>query len=131
METARVVFWVFMLLMDLLIPLVMIIFGRWFSKKPPSKINFTFGYRTTMSMKNQSTWNFAHRYCGKLWFWLGWSLIPLSIIPLCLARDQNIQTIGMVGVIVCFAQLVPLVGSLIATEVALGKAFDQNGKKKS
>ncbi len=131
MDTDRLVFWVFMLLMDLLIPLVMILFGRWFSKKPPSKINFTFGYRTTMSMKNPNTWNFAHHYCGKLWFWLGWIMIPLSMIPLILTRGQDLQTIGIVGVIVCFAQLVPLVGSLIATEGALKKAFDQNGKRRT
>ncbi len=129
MDTDRLVFWVFMLLMDLLIPLVMILFGRWFSKKPPSKINVAFGYRTTMSMKNQNTWNFAHHYCGKLWFWLGWIIIPLSTIPLHLARNQDLQTVGMVGVVVCFAQLVPLVGSLIATEGALKKEFDQNGKR--
>ncbi len=37
----------------------------------------------------------------------------------------------MVGVIVCFAQLAPLVGSLIATEAALGREFDRNGNRKS
>lgn len=83
-----------------------------------------------MSMKNQNTWKFAHLYCGKLWFWLGWIIIPLSIIPMYLVHGQDIHTIGMVGVIVCFAQLVPLIGSLIATEVALKKIFDSNGKRK-
>lgn len=131
MDAASLIFWVFMLLMDLLIPLVMILFGRWFSKKPPSKISYTFGYRTTMSMKNQNTWNFAHHYIGRLWYWLGWIILPLTIIPLYLARGQNIQTVAMVGVIVCFAQLAPLIGSLIATEGALKKAFDQNGKRKT
>ena len=29
-------------------------------------VNFVFGYRTSMSMKNKDTWEFAHKYCGKV-----------------------------------------------------------------
>ena len=59
-------FWIFMLIMVLLIPLMMIGFGRLFLKKAPGTINAAFGYRTSMSMKNKDTWEFAHRYCGRL-----------------------------------------------------------------
>ena len=45
-------FWIFMLVIDLLIPLTMIGFGRLFLKKIPKDINALFGYRTSMSMKN-------------------------------------------------------------------------------
>ena len=47
-------FWIFMLVMNLLTPLVMIIFGRVFEKKPPKigMSKFAFGYRTIMSMRN-------------------------------------------------------------------------------
>lgn len=58
-------FWIFMLIMDLLIPFTMIGFGKMFLKKAPDQINYVFGYRTSMSMKNQDTWVFAHHYCGK------------------------------------------------------------------
>ena len=60
-------FWIFMLIMDLLIPFTMIGFGKMFLKKAPDQINYVFGYRTSMSMKNQDTWVFAHYYCGKIW----------------------------------------------------------------
>ena len=53
-------FWIFMLLFVLMIPLTMIYFGRRFFKSPPKSINATFGYRSTMSMKNQETWKLAH-----------------------------------------------------------------------
>ena len=56
-------FWIFMLIMDLLIPFTMIGFGKMFLKKAPDQINYVFGYRTSMSMKNQDTWVFAHHYC--------------------------------------------------------------------
>ena len=58
-------FWIFMLIMDLLLPFTMIGFGRYFMKKAPKEINSVFGYRTSMSMKNKDTWEFAHKYCGK------------------------------------------------------------------
>ena len=48
-------FWIFMLIMDLLLPFTMIGFGRYFMKKAPKEINSVFGYRTSMSMKNKDT----------------------------------------------------------------------------
>ena len=64
-------FWIFMLIMDLLLPFTMIGFGRYFMKKAPKEINSVFGYRTSMSMKNKDTWEFAHKYCGN-------GMMPLS-----------------------------------------------------
>lgn len=119
-----------MLIMDLLIPLTMIGFGKLFTNKTPQNINYVFGYRTKMSMKNKDTWEFAHKYCGKIWFVLGLVLFPLSIIPLLAVLGKDIQTVGIVGGIVCCVQLVPLCASFIPTEYALKKTFDQNGRRK-
>ncbi len=119
-----------MLIMDLLLPLTMIGFGRLFLTRSPKSINAAFGYRTAMSMKNRDTWDFAHRYCGKLWFWLGLVLVPLSVIPLLFVLKEEITTIAAVGTVICFVQIVPLAGSIILTETALKKTFDQNGKRK-
>ena len=123
-------FWFFMLICDLLIPLVMIRFGRLFMKKAPAEINWAFGYRTTMSMKNRDTWEFAHKYIGKLWFYLGLILLVLSVIPLFFVLGRDVETVGMIGIIVCFVQLVPMVGSIIPTEIALKWNFDSNGRKR-
>lgn len=120
-------FWIFMLLMDILIPLTMIRFGRLFLTKVSKNINATFGYRTTMSMKNKDTWEFAHKFCGKLWFRWGLVLLPISIIPLILVFNKDVDTIAYVGLIVSVVQIVLLIGSIVPTEVALKKTFDQNG----
>ena len=125
-----IIFWIFMLIMDLLVPCTMIGFGKLFLNKAPKNINYTFGYRTTMSMKNQDTWQFAHKYCGKLWFRLGLILLPLSTIPLLFVLGKEIETIATVGTVICFAQIVPLLGSIIPTEIALKKVFDKSGKRK-
>ena len=126
-----IAFWVFMLLMDLLLPATMIGFGTLFVTKPPEKINYLFGYRTTMSTKNKDTWEFAHKHCGKLWRTLGLILIPVSIIPLLMVFGKDINVIGTVGGVVCGIQIIPLSLSLIPTEIALKKAFDKNGIRKN
>lgn len=120
-------FWIFMLLMDLLIPLTMIALGKLFITKSPRNINPVFGYRTTMSMKNKDTWEFAHKYCGRLWLKCGLVLLPLSVIPLIFVFDKGTDIIGTVGDIVCIVQLVPLIGTIFPTEAALKKTFDKNG----
>ena len=61
----NIAFWIFVLAMDLLIPGVMIGFGKEFQKNPPTEINPGFGYRTAMSSKNQDTWDFAQKRMGR------------------------------------------------------------------
>ena len=87
-------FWIYMLIMDLLIPLTMLGFGRAFLTKAPNKINWVFGYRTAMSMKNRDTWNFAHQYCGRLWFLWGLILLPCSVIPMLFLLGKSTDKIG-------------------------------------
>ena len=120
-------FWIFMLLMDLLIPLTMVVLGKIFMTKTPKNINVMFGYRTTMSMKNKDTWEFAHQYCGKLWLKCGAVLLPLSVIPLIVAFNRGTDIVGTVGGIVCAVQLIAFIGSIFPTETALKRTFDQNG----
>lgn len=126
-----IVFWFFMLLEALLIPGVMMGFGSYFSKKAPKEINAAFGYRTSMSMKNRDTWEFAHMYAGKVWSRLGKILLPISIVPLLFVFGRDVETVGKVGAIIAVLQLVPMVGSIFPTEIALRKTFDQNGMRKN
>ena len=58
----NIAFWIFVLAMDLLIPGVMIGFGKEFQKNPPTEIDPGYGYRTSRSMKNKLTWDFAQKY---------------------------------------------------------------------
>ena len=90
-------FWIFMVIMDLLIPFTMIGFGRYFLKKAPQNINNVFGYRTFMSMKNENTWVFAHKYCGKIWYICGLILLPISIVAMILVIGKTDDVVGSVG----------------------------------
>lgn len=123
-------FWIFMLIMDLFTPLVMLGFGKMFLNQSPKEINFVFGYRTSLSMKNKDTWQFAHSYCGKLWLRIGLILLPVSIIPLLFVIHADTNTVAVVGGIVCAVQVVVLLGSIIPVEKALKRTFDQDGNRK-
>lgn len=121
-------FWIFMLLMDLLIPLMMIGIGRLFMKRPPKRINGIYGYRTKRSMKTQETWDFAHRYLGYLWFKIGLVLIPLSALPLIFVYGKDIELIGTVGAVVTLFEIVPMIVPIFPTERALKENFDEYGR---
>jgi len=122
-------FWIFMVVMDLLIPLTMIGFGRYFLKSAPKEVNAIFGYRTTMSMKNRDTWEFAHRYCGKIWYYTGIIMLPLTVLSMLFVFGKSTDTIGWLGSVICFIQMIPLIGSIFPTEKALKKTFDRNGNR--
>ena len=111
-------FWIFMLIMDLLLPSTMIGFGRYFMKKAPKEINSVFGYRTSMSMKNKDTWEFAHKYCGKIWYVCGMVMLPITVIFMLLVIGKNEDCVGSMGGIICGVQLIPLIGSILPTEIA-------------
>ena len=123
-------FWFFMLVMVLLTPLTMMLFGCLFYYKPPKNINGVYGYRTKMSRKNQQTWDFAHEYCGWLWMRLGSVIAPVSLTCMYLLRGKDIDTIGIWGGIIMLVQCLLLVLTIPITERALRKNFDEYGMKK-
>lgn len=123
-------FWIFMLIMDLSIPLTMIGFGKYFIKNTPKEINAVFGYRTSMSMKNKDTWEFAHKYCGKIWYYCGLLILPITILVLLLVIGKSKDYVGTAGGMICGMQLIPFLGSIVTTEIALKKTFDENGKRR-
>ena len=122
-------FWLYMLICDLLIPAVMLVFGIRFGKNPPKKINSFFGYRTSRSMRNQETWDCAHRYLGKLWKLLAPMLVVLAIVPMALTYGKTNDEISAVGMIITVVQLALLLFSLPITERYLKRTFDERGKR--
>lgn len=122
--------WFFMLIMILLIPAVMIIFGKYFVKKAPKNINYLFGYRTNLSMKNEETWKFSHKYIGNIWYKWGLILLPISVLVMVFVIGKNEDTIGSLGAILTVVQLIPILASIVLTEKALKDNFDKEGKRR-
>ena len=120
-----------------ILPLLMILWGSqikngWAEKK---KVNSHNGYRTKMSMKNQETWLFAHKYWGSLLLQFGFLLLIFTGgIALFVGRGTFI--LGelepwldgvIMGTITAVIQLLVFVALIIPTEKALRKEFDKNG----
>ncbi len=123
-------FWIFMLIVDLLIPATMIGFGKYFSSHAPKSINMTFGYRTTRSMKNKQTWEFAHHHFGRSWFKWGLALPLPTVFALLFFFGKDVNTVAMAGLAVCLVQMVVMVIPMFFTEAALRKNFDEYGRKR-
>ena len=118
-------FWIFMFIISLLIPIIMVGLGNYFHKNPPKKINSLFGYRTTRSMQNQETLEFAHQYCGKLWIESGRIMLIISPIAMALLFGREIDDVGLYGGIIVGIQAIILLSTIFFTEAALKREFDE------
>jgi uncharacterized membrane protein len=123
-------FWIFMLLVNMMIPLIMIGVGTSWKKNPPRTINKVYGYRTRRSSQNQETWNFAQQEIGKIWKNTGLALIPISVIWMLPLLGKNEDTVGFWASFLCLAQVAVMFVSIFFVEKALKKQFDKDGKRR-
>ena len=113
-----------------LIPLVMLVFGIIFSKVAPKNINILFGYRTERSMKNEDTWQFAHKHIGRTWTIVGIPMLVVSVIAMVLAMRAGETAMTAAATMLSIVQIVVLVAAIFPTERALENTFDKNGNRK-
>ena len=99
-------FWWFMLICDMIIPIVMVIVGRMMWKHCPKHINGMLGYRTTRSMKNMDTWRFANEHCGRLWYKMGLFMLAFSVLVSVLLLRTNDNTYSMISLIFILLQCI-------------------------
>ena len=138
-EDGSVWFWWFMLLSDLLVPVIMLICGRKMWKHCPQHIEIRKELKNAAAeledvkykvMKNMDTWKFAHDYCGRLWWKTGWlMMLPSVLVPIPFYHGDE-KTIGIVGTILVTIQCMVLIASVFPTERALKKTFYDNGTRR-
>lgn len=112
-------------LFTLVVPVIMIISGAYFSKRSPKEINMLFGYRTALSMKNRDTWETAHRLIGRYWLVLGLAMLPVCIVPALIAPENDILM-----TVIMFITLIPMLLGLVLTETKLRRIFDSEGNRR-
>ncbi len=118
--------WWIMLITDLLLPVIMTVAGFCFFKRPPRHINRFLGYRTSRSVKNEKTWDFAHRYFGKMCAALGLVILLPSLIPFIFINGKSDETVALAGLIIALLQALLFSLSIILTERALKREFEEN-----
>ena len=120
----------FFLIVLSIVPLIMIIFGAIFQKKPPTKINYVYGYRSKWSMKSEETWIFAHKYVGKLWLRIGILMGILPVIVLSIFSSYGTEKLGHVFYIASMGQIAVMILTILPTELNLRRKFNEEGIKK-
>lgn len=123
-------FWWFILICDLLVPVIMFVGGIIMSNHCPSQINGIFGYRTARSMKNMDTWKFAHEYCGKLWWKIGLASFVITILLHLPFYHSSEDTMSALSLVVMCLQIVFLVVPIVITEKALKRTFNEDGTER-
>lgn len=118
-----------MIIYTLIMCLTMVICGLLFVKRPPKEINTSIGYRTIISSKNIDTWNFAHKYAGKVWIISG--IITAFIACICFMIPKDIIEYEKLMIILEIFELVMLFLVIPITEIKLRKVFNKNGVRKN
>ena len=124
-------FYIYMVFSVTIIPLILIIFGKIFIFKAPKKINHLYGYRTKMSMKNEDTWNMAHKICGSLWLKSGIIMLLTSILIMFFSYNKSTDTIGIFGGVISVIEVIIIIFTIFITEKKLKSIFDENGNRKA
>lgn len=118
----------FLFICSLLVPLSMIVLGKRWCKIPPKERNGFSGYRTHMAGLTQDTWEYAHRYWGKINYILGVVLAIMTIVILVIIRGQSNFETAVTYLV--FVQIAVMTLTMVPTEIKLHKVFDKNGRRK-
>ena len=124
-------FWTYMLIMDLLVPVVLIVIGARWKENPPKEINRLHGYRTSMSMKNKDTWETAHKIYARVSYILGLLMFVPTVSAMWKVITATEDEISMRGNVIAIVQLVVLVLEIIYTEIRMRMLFDKNGNRRN
>lgn len=105
-------------LIPILTGIIFTIAGFVMLKYPPKTINSLYGYRTSSSMSNQETWDFAQLYSAKQMIKLGVLLAFCSLIGLYYHPGEGISL--LMGLILLMSIVYVLISSV---ECAIKRKF--------
>lgn len=106
-----------MFVAELIVPLTMFGFGKYFMKSEPKRINIWLSAGGSDGNKDPRT--FAPHYCEKIWFYSKLSMLPISIIVMALVFEKNANWMNKVGLAFWPLPLILLMESAVLTERVL------------
>lgn len=107
---------------SIIIPITMLLLLVYFLRKPPTKINSCYGFRTKRAMISKESWDYANRKFGEVALYITIGVFILSIISYIYLIRIGIleQTIAILMYIQMGAILLP---SIIIVNIKLKKNF--------
>lgn len=115
---------IFMMVAELIIPVIIVVAGIWMDKRPPKEINNVKGYRTRRSQSSQEAWDFAQHYSGRLLTYVGIALLVITAFLQIPILNGNVLKVSLFGCLVLIGQCIVLCLTIIPTEAALKKKFN-------
>lgn len=85
---------------------------------PPKNINFWYGYRTNISMKNQENWDYAHKICANIFLIYSAFSIPAFIISFIIGKiyfENNLNYISIISSVILL--LIGITSTIIITQI--------------
>ena len=122
-------FWVYMLVIVLLVPLLMIFFGSRFEKGAPEDVNAFIAYRTRRSTVNGDTWQYGHKKFGHLCKLFGLIALPVSAAIMVITVKMSPDAANILATFVIGVQFVMFFVPVILTEKDLKNSFDEIGRR--
>jgi len=107
----------------------MFVCGCIFKRRAPKKINCIFGYRTSTSMINKETWEYAHACFGKVWYMCGGVFFLISMVAMICCYILNKEMIEIISIILIVVHCIAIFASIFAVERKLKRNFDKEGKR--
>lgn len=120
---------ILLFLCNLLIPAILLIGGWLLYYRTPKTINLIYGYRTGLSMKNQDTWNFANKMCGRVWLCWGGPLFALSLLVQLFFIYASEDAFVIMTLVLEGIQLVVIFASIYVVQKAMKQTFDKDGNR--
>ena len=123
-------FWIFMLVMTLLMPFVMIGFGRRFMRRAPKKSTpySAIGQKAPCNTGiHGSLRTDIAASCG---FFAAIALLALTLIVMPFSINKSEDLIGIAASLILGVQLIGVIATIPSVEIALRKNFDPDGRRR-
>ena len=112
------------------VPLLCTFFGVLFAYFPPRKINFFFGFRTKLSMKNKTLWNYAQSCCSTVFLLAAIIALGLTEIFFIVSVFIGLEAMIYIGTGIMVLQILAVVAPALYVGRKLKGFAGGSGKEK-
>ena len=109
-------------------PLCSLVLGFLCWRCAPESPTWALGYRSRRARASDESWRFAQNLAGQIWFWLGLSMLILSVV-LCMQMDpETMESNVRIAFYGAVSETVLIFLSVLPTEIVLRQKFSRMGR---